>query len=376
MSELREIEDGDDDNAPENLFEMVAADEFERAQLRFETHPEEAKFIDGATGRTVLHLLCNGADSPRDLFTKVLRCFPEATKLQEKKYGATPLHALCWSSQRSMDRVQILLEYMDEESLLIRNWLGGTALHSACGSHAWLPVIKLLVHKSPSLLLQRTQDYNHTALTALWHSHLQSIPGHMAIARILEGEQVNDGHFCRFWEKVEFVVCESYRLCPQCPKQQVDEASFKLYLLHGLINLRAPLNIMKVALKINPAFAAQVDADGNYPLHHVVIRRPFRIKDIEILSVLIAAYPEAASKRNHEGQAPIFIALRDRMGWEEGLEVIVKADTEILASTDTETRLYPFLLAACADGRVAVNSTYNLLCAKPHLIKEGIKIEP
>lgn len=375
MSEPPEIDDGDDDHAQENLFEMVAEDAFELAHRRFETHPEEAKFIDGATGRTVLHLLCSGANSPRDLFMKVLKYFPNATKLQDKKSGATPLHALCWTSQRSMDRVQVLLEYMDDESLLIRNWFGGTALHSACGSHAWLPVIKLLVHKNPSLLLQRTQDYNHSALTALWHSHLQSIPGHMAIARILEGERVNDSHFCRFWEKVEFLVCESYKLCAQCPKE-LDEVSCNLYMLQGLIHLRAPLNIMKVALKINPAFAAQVDVDGNYPLHHVVIRRPFRVKDIEILAELVAAYPEAASKRNREGQAPIFIALRDRMGWEEGLEVIVKADTEILASTDSETRLYPFLLAASVDGRVAVNSTYNLLCAKPHLIKEGIKIDP
>ena len=65
----------------------------------------------------------------------------------------------------------------------------------------------------------------------------------MAIARLLEGEDVTDGHFHRFWEKVTYLACESFKLSPSCPK--LDSSEVETYLLQGLIHLRAPLNIMK-----------------------------------------------------------------------------------------------------------------------------------
>jgi hypothetical protein len=63
-------------------------------------------------------------------------------------------------------------------------------------------VIKLLIDTNPKLVLARTQEYKHTALTALFQSHLQTIQGHMQIARILKGEDVQTNHFKIFWEKV------------------------------------------------------------------------------------------------------------------------------------------------------------------------------
>ena len=126
-----------------------------------------------------------------------------------------------------------------------------------------------------------------------------------------------------------------------------------------------------MALKLNPSFASMADADGNFPLHHVVIRRPFRVKDLEIITKLLEAYPSAAGMRNRDGMTPVFIALKDRMGWEEGLGEIVKAKTDILSTKDLDTGLYPFLLAASVGGRVSVNSCYNLLIMKPHLIGEA-----
>jgi hypothetical protein len=363
-------EESQDTESLKWLIETAAhKDDWDCVRSRCETHPEEMKIVDSKSGRSILHQLCSTAITPVDLIELVVSTYPEATKIQEKEYDATPLHVLCWGSQRSVRKVEIVLEHMDEESVLLRNKFGGTSLHSACGSHAWLPVIKRIVRKNPSILLQRTSQYNHTGLTALWHCHLQSIPGHLAIARILAGEEVNEEHFERFWEKVEFLACESFKLSPLCPK---GEESAKIYLLHGLVHLRAPLNIMKVALKRDPTWAAHADTEDNFPLHHVVIRRPFRVKDIEIIKDLIEAYPQATKMRNSEGHAPIFIAIRDKMAYEEGLGEIVRADTDILASIDKDTGLYPFLLAASEGGRVAVNTTYQLLCAKPHLVKEAL----
>jgi len=258
---------------------------------------------------------------------------------------------------------------MEPKDLLLKNRFGGTVLDSACGSQAGLPVIKAIVQANPSIILERTKPYNHTALTSLWHSHLQSIPGHMQIARILEGDEVTEGHFQRFWDKVEFLACESFKRSGLMPE---GEDTMK-YILHGLIHLRVPLNALKVAIKRKPELTRVPDCDGNYPLHHIVIRRPFRVKDVQLIKELLVAHPKAAGERNKEGHTPLFIAIRDRMGWDDGLGELVYADVDVLSSTDKETGLFPFLLAASLGGKVAINTAYQLLCAKPHLVKAAVE---
>ena len=91
--------------------------------------------------------------------------------------------------------------------------------------------------------------------------------------------------------------------------------------------------------------------------------------EVDIIKDIVAAYPEAASERNVKGEEPIFIALRERMRWKEGVEVLVKSQPDILVSMDRETGLYPFLLAASLDGKIAVETTYHLLSANPHIAK-------
>lgn len=349
---------------------LIENGDWESARVYCKEYPEKLCEVDPLTGGTILHRLCTKPPAPIDLFETVIKCFPGAVRIQEKAFQATPLHILSWTSQRTTAKVELLLQHMEPGDLTIRNIFGGNVLHSSCGSQASIDVIKLIVSKNPSIVSDRTYDYNHTALTALWQSHLQSIQGHMQIARILEGEDVVEAHFDRFWEKVVFLAQEAFKQSPTCPSNVgLDSTRFGL---HGLIHLRAPLNTLKVAIRRHPEWASVADSDGNFPLHLIVIRRPFRIKDVEIIDMLVRAFPQAAGSRNKVGDAPVYIAIRDRMAWEEGLKVIVNADTEVLVTTDKETGLYPFLLAASLDGRVAVNTSYQLLSQRPDLVKFAI----
>jgi hypothetical protein len=97
------------------------------------------------------------------------------------------------------------------------------------------------------------------------------------------------------------------------------------------------------------------------------------VKDVELIRELLHAYPDAASQRNNAGDLPIHIAIRDRMVWEEGLGDIVAANPDVVGVPEHHTNLYPFLLAASLSGRVAVNTTYQLLLAKPYLVKDAIE---
>ncbi|KAL3944206.1 MAG: hypothetical protein SGBAC_001703 [Bacillariaceae sp.] len=328
---------------------------------------EELKEVDNRRGWTVLHYMCALPPVPRDLFRTVVELHPEATRVRDKKWGQTPLHVLCWNSQKSVSKVQILLEYMAKEDLMIRTHLGGSALHCACSGHAFLPVHQELIRANPEIVLVESHEYKHTALVALWQSHLNTIQGHMQVARILKGETVEEGHFKRFWEKVVLMATTAFKLSPTYSREMKNDV--ERYTLHGLQFLRAPLKIQQIAIKLHPEWVSAVDSEGNYPLHNVVIRRPFRTKDVSLIKDLLAAYPGAASKQNIRGDAPIFIALRERIAWDAGVEALVEAQPEILSSMDRKTNLYPFLLAAFLDGKVAVETTYQLLCANPHVAK-------
>lgn len=358
------------DSTKTSIASMLENGDWDSARNCFETCPEMINVIDPLTGGTLLHRLCSHPPAPIDLYETVIKHFPDAVRTQEKTFQATPLHMLCWTSQRTTAKVELLLQHMHPDDLKIRNMFGGTALHSACGSQASIDVIKLIVQKNPSIISEKTYDYNHTALSALWQTHLQSIQGHMQIARILKGDDVNESHFDLFWEKVVFLAKEGFYQSPYCPDNLPRDSTD--FALHGLIHLRAPLNLLKVALRRHPEWASIADSDGNYPLHVVVIRRPFRLKDKEIIQMLLQVYPKAAGERNNAGDSPIFIGVRDKMAWDEGLKEIVQGNTDVLGTSDTETGLYPFLLASSLDGRNAVETSYQLLCERPDLVKQAI----
>uniref|UniRef100_A0A7R9ZLG4 Uncharacterized protein n=1 Tax=Craspedostauros australis TaxID=1486917 RepID=A0A7R9ZLG4_9STRA len=370
-------------------------------QERIESNPEEVKHVDALTGRTVLHQLCSVSYAPTKLLELVASLFPEATRVQENTYKATPLHIRCYTSQRSVKKVETILKYMTEDDVLLKNLFGGTVLHSACNSNADINVLKMLIAKNPRILLQKTHEYSHTAMTALWQSYLQSIPGIMAIANILNGREVHTNLFDRFWEKVELLACESYKLSPAYPGD-VTNASPSIcntntadadadaeatndttagdgeevaldtrYLLHGMLFLRVDMKLAKVALRLNPSWARHADKNGDYVIHKIIKTLPFPNKNSEMIRDVLKCYPEAAGKANLDGDLPLFLAIRDKLSWWNGVEEIVKAYPDALAMQDRVTGLFPSLLAAANGGKVAIDTTYELLCAKPDLIKDA-----
>ena len=363
-----------------SVSDLVVDGKWDEVTDWFEAHPEEIRDrVDPTNGSTILHALCFSPSTPVSLLEFVAETWPQAITIKERRYGATPLHLLCWTLQRNPEKVDVLLKRMKPEDLLIRNSvLGSTVLHSACGSHADISVIKAIIEKHPPILLAKTFE-QQTALHALWHSHLQSIPVHMQIANILRGkraqeEKVTGELFTRFIRKVNFLAVERFKLSPACPNpQETNKEGLSKYLLHGLLDLKAPLNALLLTLKLHPEAASYPDMEGNFPIHHAVMKRPFRVKYTKLLRELLQAYPEAAGKRNAAGDAPIHIAIRERMAWEDGLGEIVEKNCDALVLRDQQTGLYPVLLCASLGGNVAVNTTFSLLTAKPDIVVNACK---
>lgn len=350
-----------------DLDSLIENQEWERAHNVLANNPNEAKrIVNPSLGWTKLHWLCSIGSAPQNLIQLAASLYPEAVCLPDHRYGDTPLHIVCRNSQTSSAKLKILLDCItDPEGVLIRNRFGGTALHSASNHNAVIEAIQALVEANPRILRVTTHEGMH-AISALWTAYIQTIPGYMCVARTLKGESVTDNYFSRFWKKMEFLATSYFLQSPNAPKRPVE--STHRYVLHGLLQCHVLINNYKLALLKDPSLAQTSDANGNLPLHILVETRPFRLKEREALAVTINAFPKAASILNDAGDAPLFLAIRNKIPFENGLDELLNAGKAVIQQRDRETRLFPFQLAAVVGGKVALDSIYRLLTTQPDLL--------
>jgi hypothetical protein len=333
--------------------------------------PEQAqKLMLASHNWTKFHWLCSIGAAPTDLIALIASLHPEAITMPDNRYGDTPLHIICRNSQTQSDKINSLLKHCRDiqgEGVLIRNHFGGTPLHSACHHNARLDVLEALVQAEPRILSVTTHQGVH-AVAAMYNSYVQTIPGYMTVGCILEkGEDAatSGSHFERFWKKVEFLATEYFKQSLACPKDATDHSQFAM---HGLIQCNVPINMFKLALKKNPEWMLAADASGNLPMHLLVENRPYRLKEKEAIVAAIEAAPQTAGIPNSAGDTPLVLAIRNKTPWGNGLDELLKAATAVVNRRDTVTGLYPFQLAASVSGKVAIDTTYHLLCTKPDLI--------
>lgn len=333
--------------------------------------PEKAqKLMLTSRKWTKFHWLCSIGAVPTDLIALIASLHPEAITMPDNRYGDTPLHIICRNSQTQSEKINSLLQHCRDiqgEGILIRNHFGGTALHSACYHNARLDVLEALVQAEPRIIRVTTHQGVH-AVATLYDSYAQTIPGYMAVGRILDTEEdaaTSGSHFERFWKKAEFLATEYFKQTLASPKDAQDHRQFAV---HGLIQCNVSINMFKLALKINPEWMLAADASGNLPLHLLVEKRPYRLKEKEAIVAAIEAAPQTAGIPNAGGDTALVLAIRNKIPWENGLDELLKAATAVVNRRDTVTGLFPFQLAASVGGKVAIDTTYHLLCTKPDLI--------
>lgn len=353
-------------SAPATIFDFITDNDWDAVRAVIESNPKEAEKIEPGSGRSPLHMVCAFGSAPPELVRIVAAAAPSQLKVNDKVYNDTPLHIACRNSQKTRSKVEYLLELCAPEDILKRNMIGGTCLHSACGHNAMFPVIEQIVRKNPAVLKVSTFD-GIPPIRGLFFSYTQSIPGVLAVGKMLKGREVTEAHFLRFWQKADFLALEFYKLTSACPAAGRENITND-YVAHGLIYCNSPLNLLKIALKRDPACATALDRHGNTPLHMLVERRPYRLKEKEALQAALAANPESAGVANHEGHPPLMLAIRNKIPFENGVGEILKADMRVVSAKDTETGLYPFQLAAAVGGPECLNTTFQLLSALPQQI--------
>lgn len=347
-------------NDDRKLISLIANGDWTSLRKALHEQKEELEVIDRRRGWTIFHYMCAIPSVPDDVFETALQLYPEATCVQGgAPYGHLPLHVLCDTKGHSLRKIQILLEHMRPEDLLVTSHLRGSVMHHACRKEVPISTLRELIRANPKVVLL----HHHYQFTAL---HAEQY-GLMQVRYILRGIKVDEKRFQEYWAKVVLIATTAFKLSPNCPPDM--EGNIEDYALHGLQFLHAPHSIQRLATRLHPKWVSMVDSQGNYPLHNSIREAacpnglPPLVKDI------LLAFPEAAIKPNAKGAAPIFEAMRKGMTWEKGIKDIVLAHPECLYSTDQETGLCPFLLAASLNEEANMETSYQLLCANPSLLK-------
>jgi hypothetical protein len=296
-------------------------------------------------------LACSRGSTPQDVIQALVEAYPAAVTFPtNSKLCDSPLHMQSRNSQRTSSKVKSMLPYAN---VRLTNRLGHTALHTACGSIAMIEVLEALIDQDPSLL-QMSDVYGQTPLIALWESFLQSIPGHLAVARILKDDsgdvQVLSKSFSRFWEKVKLLVVRG------------SGYSLDSLLGHGMLEVGAPTKMLQMAMKLHPELAVQSDDQGNHFLHKMIsCRRPFEKNLFHIAASSVGDLPI----RNSNGDTVLTLAIRNEMV--EYLAPILNIAPELILEADQQTGLYPFQLAATEE--LSAEVIYSLLVKQPEIIQ-------
>ena len=369
---------------------LIEEQHWDEVRSHFEAHPDEAaRMVNPSLGWTKLHWLCSMGSTPSSLIDLVASLHPMAITMADNRYGDTPLHLACRNAQVTPKKTRYLLHHLQEhqrqkmelsqsdgendganptekadgalQGVLIRNRFGGTALHSACNHNALLEVIVDLVQVNPRLPSVTTFD-GIPPVSALYTAYIQTIPGYMAVARRLKGEEsAGSGHFARFWEKVVFLSTAD-RLTEKVPDPS-------RLVLHGLLHSSNLLvNFYKLALKHDPGLASVPDGNGDCALHLLLLRRPFRLKEREAIAATLEAAEQPAYVRNHAGDFPLLAAIRNKIPWQKGLDLLAQVAPSTVQLRDVQTNLFPFQLAASVGGKVALDNTFELLSIQPDLL--------
>jgi ankyrin repeat protein len=332
-------------------------------------HPALCRKQNHRSGRTILHQLCSYGSTPPEVIALAAAVHPSAITIPDTYIGDTCLHLVARNSQFSSAKLKCLLDHCTPESLLIRNHMGGTPLHSAANHNAVLSALQSLVEANPAVLKISTHD-GISAVTAMWLAYIQTIPGHMVVVQVLNGEKIESAGFNRFWEKVEYLVLQHFRSLPSCPLEAQSGELPSRFLLHGMLRWSVPLNMLKVCMYHRPESAMAVDSDGNLPLHVLIESRPYRLKEREAIQTWLEVTPRSlAAVSNAAGDVALQIAIRNRIPVTNGVDLLLAAAPTTIRWRDVSTGLYPFQLAAIqGTNATIVTLIFYMLRHQPDLV--------
>jgi hypothetical protein len=310
--------------------------------LERENHRREAKYRD-SDGLYPLHWACSGAP-PVEVVQILLDAYPSAAKRKDQE-GSLPLHFAAHYGASTAVMEALLKVY--PKAIAVQDKYGRTPLYHAVSKSASCEVFKLLAKADPSAVLRPCLPAQARELP-LSRAVAVRTPLYVAWGKVVVDRESKDKMKGKNAEKAKHLleVAFLHTVRREQPSQR------DVCLLHAVValDLYLPEQVLQLAIDARPDEASRPDAvTGQLPLAMVASMKhesPDRAK--EMVSQLLAAYPQAALVADRRGSIPLTLAAAAGLQWDGGLRVLLDVAPDAITWRDGATGLPPALLAATA----------------------------
>lgn len=354
-------------------------------------------FRQDRLGRTPLHYACQKKGAPAEVVRLLLesaRNWKDIWRLDTQ--GNTILHmaAACGNAevtkvvlqQRSARYAWQLLSFVNHNQI--------TPLRMAWYKHLVNDRMRLFgdVDDHEVMLSPTVQENIHLLHRArsvddLLQDHYQDHPQQQQQAA---ADRLRD-----LWRKTHFICCTaSSSHGSNCAAQggggsqgsnSGGKTSFPLHTLTavgGDHKVQCPTVALWLATRLYPKELSHRNPRGDLPLH-IAASVPHEWRSIPqqtlqllpvganqpVLALMADAFPRAARIPDRRGRWAIHLAINAGKSFDTGMKRLIQAAPESLETIDPVTKLYPFLQAASHDSRATLTTVFELLCAKPDLVR-------
>ena len=360
----------------DQLVERIRNRDWEGARQRAVTHPWDARYRTfSGSNSTALHLVCVYR-APRDVVQVVLDAFPNAIMATDGE-GWTPLHvAFLYGADEQT--ALMLIKRGGIQVAGMQSRLVGSPLHVACRHGVTTAVLQELLKANPKMASVANQSGTKPG-TLLWYEFAKHPNNEQTVMGLLLNQPIDT--------RDPGIVQLMYRvllLLNAMTGRDTEGSPQPVSLVHEVVTYQTQLgisNVIPLVVRLHPEQLSYIDAHGNLPLHIAACtsvektrQRYRRFQSVDAVSVLVDAYPQAASIANRDGRLALHLALeRGKRTWNEGISKLLDAAPRALMTRDVKTHFYPVQLAALntrdKDDLESLNTVLELLLAWPPVLK-------
>jgi len=251
-----------------------------------------------------------------DLIQKLCRAYPQRVSIP-KQDGSLALHIACYNENilaAGIEIVQFLVE-MCPEAIKVKNRFGFLPIHKAlCAAHTCeqLSVIKYLLQLFPDSIVA------------------QNVDGCTAFHLLVSQGNLHSREFVQFFLQFN----------PEVVKIPDHYGQLPLHKAMTLKQSKVSAEVMKDLIAAFPLSASWKDSRGMLPLHWFLSKHIS--PDIDVLTILIEAYPEGLLECDHEDLTPL-MRFKRLPNYNRDVEVVLLTYIEMTRDSLQEKRMLRIL---------------------------------
>jgi len=315
--------------------------------------------------KTALHLGIEGYAGP-EVVRLLIEAYPQAVLRDD--CGCNPLELVIKNQQEFHKEICEILIKTNPNLILKKNSLGKFPLHQAIECLCSAEVIGLLCGEPECVRFQDELGRTSLHMTLEWNpSSFSSIrillykAPELVYIRDKAGESPLESIYRRFvnymgrrdgirsnkfW-KIIVILLEA-SISKYTGRQKLRLTPLKL--LHSILRTDAPVEVVKMALKLYPNEVKEEDEEFKCLPAFLSLRGYRSEHRSAVFSTILDAYPKAGKIADYYGRLLLAQVAEYRYIEVYKIQQLIKRNPAAIYMKDPKTRLYPFMLAATCDG--------------------------